>query len=255
MIKVKATVAYDGSGFHGFAVNDGVRTVAGDIESALAKISGAPVVITCAGRTDKGVHGHGQVISFDVDDSVDPGRIERSVNQLCRPSIVLRDTAEVEPSFDARFSATWRRYRYQVLERSPADPLRHGQVWHVPEELDLPAMTLAAAAVVGTHDFSSFCRRPKSAPGDPEASLTRTVLEAEWSWAGGTDDRVLEFWIRATSFCHQMVRSIVGTSVDVGLGRIDPASFPAILAARDRTAAGRVAPPDGLILWEVGYTG
>ena len=255
MIKVKATVAYDGGGFHGFAVNDGVRTVAGDIESALARITGAPVVITCAGRTDKGVHGHGQVISFDADDSVDPGRIERSVNQLCRPSIVLRETAEVEPSFDARFSAIWRRYRYQVLEGSVADPLRHGQVWHVPEELDLPAMNLAAVSVVGTHNFSSFCRRPKADPGEPEASLTRTVLDAEWSRAAGTDDRILEFWIRATSFCHQMVRSIVGTTVDVGLGRIDPASLPTVLAARDRTAAGRVAPPGGLILWEVGYAG
>jgi len=253
MIKVKATVAYDGSGFHGFAVNDGVRTVAGDIESALAKITRAPVVITCAGRTDKGVHGHGQVISFEVDESLDPGRIERSVNQLCRPSIVLRDTAHVDPSFDARFSATWRRYRYRVLAQPRPDPLLHGRVWHVPEKLDLPAMTLAAAAMVGTHDFASFCRRAKAGPGEPEASLTRTVLDAEWLSAGGTDDRILEFWIRATSFCHQMVRSIVGTSVDVGLGRIDPASLPAILAARDRTAAGRVAPPDGLVLWEVGY--
>ena len=148
MIKVKATVAYDGSGFHGFAVNDGVRTVAGDIESALAKITGAPVAITCAGRTDKGVHGHGQVISFDVDDSVDPGRIERSVNQLCRPSIVLRDTAEVDASFDARFSATWRRYRYRVLAQPRPDPLLHGQVWHVTHELDLEAMNRALAILL-----------------------------------------------------------------------------------------------------------
>ncbi|NNC79400.1 MAG: tRNA pseudouridine(38-40) synthase TruA [Acidimicrobiales bacterium] len=251
-MKMKATVAYRGSGFHGFAINEDVRTVAGDIEAALAKVVRSPITITCAGRTDKGVHGKGQVISFDVPDTfdLDPGRLTRSINQLCRPDIVLRDTSVAAPDFDARFSATWRRYRYQVLNSPDADPLRYDTTWHVPETLDLAAMNEAARPLVGTHDFASFCRRPKAAPGKPEHSLVRDVLAAEWR--EGADD-VVEFWIQATSFCHQMVRSIVGTTVDVGLGRIDADAMPDILDAKDRDAAGRVAPPEGLTLWQVGY--
>lgn len=251
-MKFKATVAYDGSGFHGFAPNDGVRTVAGDIGAALEKVVGTPVAITCAGRTDRGVHGRGQVISFEIPDGVDvePSRIESSINGLCKPSIVVRDVGVVDDDFDARFSATWRRYRYQVLNRSDADPLRANTAWHVWQPLDVDAMNVAAAFLVGEHDFSSFCRRVKVAEGEPEKSMIRNVLSAEWH--RGEDD-VLEFWVQATAFCHQMVRSFVGTCVDVGLGRIDAASIPDILAAQDRTAAGQVAPPHGLVFWEVGY--
>ena len=251
-MNIRAVVAYDGSAFHGFARNDGVRTVAGEIEAALATVLREPVEITGAGRTDKGVHARGQVISFAAPVDTDPVRLERSVNQLCRPSIVLRGTEEAEADFDARFSATWRHYRYRVLTGPSADPMLHDRTWHVPGELDLVAMGQATSALVGEHDFSSFCRRPKVGPGEPEPSLVREVLDAEWRLAEA-DDRIIELWIRATSFCHQMVRSIVGTTVDVGLGRIDASQLPAILGARDREAAGRVAPPQGLTLWEVGY--
>ena len=251
-MNIRAVVAYDGSAFHGFAPNDGVRTVGGDIEAALGRVLGAPVTVTCAGRTDKGVHAQGQVISFPVPDDIDPARLERSINQMCRPAIVLRDTELVDDDFDARFSAKWRQYRYQVLSGPTADPMLHGRSWHVPERLDLAAMNEAIVHLVGEHDFSSFCRRPKVAEGEPEPSLVREVLDAEWSVAEA-DDRVVELWIRATSFCHQMVRSIVGTTVDIGLGRLAAEHVAAILEARDRSAAGRVAPPEGLTLWEVGY--
>ena len=251
-MNIRSVVAYDGSAFHGFAVNEGVRTVAGDIEAALAQVLGAPVTLTCAGRTDKGVHARGQVISFAAPDDTDPARLERSINQMCRPAIVLRDSAVVDDDFDARFSAKWRLYRYQVLTGPTADPMLHDRTWHVPEPLDLHSMNEALAHLVGEHDFCSFCRRPKVAEGEAEASLVREVIDAEWSVAEA-DDRILELWIQATSFCHQMVRSIVGTTVDVGLRRIEVSSVPEILAARDRAAAGRVAPPEGLTLWEVGY--
>ena len=124
-MKLKATVAYNGSGFHGFAVNPGVRTVAGDIEAALERVVGEPVTLTCAGRTDRGVHGRGQIISFDLPEGApDPSRIESSINGLCKPGIVVRDVMVVDDDFDARFSATYRRYRYQVLNATHADPLR-----------------------------------------------------------------------------------------------------------------------------------
>ena len=250
-MKMKATVAYNGGGFHGFAVNVDVRTVAGDIEAALATVVGEPVMITCAGRTDRGVHGRGQVISFEIpDDGPDPSRIEASVNGLCKPSIVVRDVMVVDDDFDARFSATFRRYRYQVLNASHPDPLRTDSAWHIWQPLDLESMNTAASAFVGEHDFASFCKRVKVAEGEPEKSTVRNVLSAQWQPAG---DDVLEFWVQATAFCHQMVRSFVGTCVDVGAGRIEATAIPDILAAKDRTAAGQVAPPHGLTFWEVGY--
>ena len=251
-MKMKATVAYDGSGFHGFAVNPGVRTVAGDIEAALERVVGESVTLTCSGRTDKGVHGRGQIISFELpDDAPDPSRIESSINGLCKPSIVVRDVMVVDDDFDARFSATYRRYRYSVLNATHADPLRANTAWHVWQQpLDLYAMNSAAAHLVGEQDFASFCKRVKVADGEPEKSTVRNVLSAEWRAA---DDDVIEFWVQATAFCHQMVRSFVGTCVDVGLGRLEADAIPDILAAKDRTAAGQVAPPHGLTFWEVGY--
>ena len=246
-MKVRATVAYDGSGFHGFAVNPGVRTVAGEIEHALTTIATEPVTIACAGRTDKGVHGHGQVISFEVPDRFEPQRLQQSVNHLCRPSIIVRDVERAPDDFHARFSAKWRLYRYRVA--GPVrDPLEYGRVWHLAEPLDVEAMNRAVTHLAGVHDFSSFCRRPKVDEGEPEVSLVREVLDAEWS----EDPPISTLWIRATSFCHQMVRSIVGTSVDVGRGRLDADDVVSILAARDRTVARPIAPPEGLTLWEVG---
>ena len=251
-MKMKATVAYNGSGFHGFAVNRDVRTVAGVIEEALAVILSEPVTITCAGRTDKGVHGRGQVISFDMPGgvSVDPHRIEQSLNGLCKPDIVVRDVEVAADDFDARFSAQWRLYRYQVLVARKPDPLRTHTSWHVYADLDVDAMNAAAEHLIGEHNFTSFCKRVKVAEGEPEKSMDRKVLEAQWRTA---DDDVLEFWVKATSFCHQMVRSFVGTLVDVGSGKFEPEDIPKILAAQDRLAAGRVAPPQGLTFWEVSY--
>ena len=251
-MKLKATVAYNGSGFHGFAVNRDVRTVAGDLEVALATIIGEPVTITCAGRTDKGVHGRGQVISFEIPDDAraTPDRIQQSLNGLCKPDIVVRDIAVTDDDFDARFSAQWRQYRYQVLVALHPDPLRAHTSWHVYTPLDIEAMNEAAQHLLGEHDFSSFCKRVKVGAGEPEKSMVRRVLEAEWITS---DDDIVEFWVKSTAFCHQMVRSFVGTLVDVGSGKFAPSLIPDMLAAKDRTAAGQVAPPQGLTFWEVRY--
>src|SRR5690606_20635026 len=126
--------------------------------------------------------------------------------------------------------------------------------WHVPQRLDLSAMQLGCDPLIGEHDFSSFCRRPKPMPDHPEPSLTRRVLSARWGDARSEyGPGVLCFEIRANAFCHQMVRSIVGTLVDVGMGKLRAGDLRGILVARDRSAAGTVAPPHGLCLWEVGY--
>jgi len=247
-VRVRLLVAYDGSTFHGFAAQPGVATVAGTLVRTIERVLGHPVELTCAGRTDAGVHGWGQVVSFDADGArFDPDKLQAAVNGLCGPAVVVR-SAEVAPDgFDARFDARSRRYRYTVLNRLAPDPFLAATSWHVPQPLDLDRLRLACDPLIGEHDFTSFCRRPK---GDPAFSMVRRVLDARWDDEG---EGVLRFWIESTAFCHQMVRSIVGTMVDVGLGRRTAADVAAALRARDRSTAGPVAPPHGLCLWHVTY--
>ncbi|MCD9625501.1 tRNA pseudouridine(38-40) synthase TruA [Rhabdothermincola salaria] len=248
-VRVRLTVAYDGSAFHGMAANEGVATVAGTLAEALGRVLRHPVTLSVAGRTDKGVHAHGQVVSLDVADPlVDLGALARAVNGICGPEISVRAATIVADDFDARFSATWRAYRYTVLNRPDPDPFLARTAWWVPEPLDLNALRLGCDPLIGSHDFSSFCRRPKGA--GPEVTLVRRVLDARWHDLG---DGVLRFDIRANAFCHQMVRSIVGLLVDVGRGRRRAGQVAGIRRAGDRAGVPTVAPPHGLCLWEVGY--
>jgi tRNA pseudouridine38-40 synthase len=249
-------VAYDGAAFHGFAPNPGVTTVAGALHDALARITGGEVALTGAGRTDAGVHAWGQVVSVDLPADVDIDGLARRLTRMCAPSIVVREAAWAAPDFDARFSAVWRHYRYSVLNEPVPDPFLAATTWHVAQPLDLRLMQLGCDPLIGEHDFTSFCRAPKVPAGQPAPSAVRRVLLARWSetWSERAG-RVLRFDIRANAFCHQMVRSIVGTLVDVGLGRLHAGELRGRLQARDRRAAGQVAPPHGLCLWEVGYAG
>jgi tRNA pseudouridine38-40 synthase len=251
-VKATLVVAYDGSGFHGFAANDGVRTVAGTLTEAITTVVRRPVELTGAGRTDAGVHAWGQVVSVDLPDGTDLDDLARRLNKLCAPDIAVRSAEPADDDFDARFSARWRHYRYDVWNAPHPNPLIAARCWHVGIGLDVGAMNTAAGSLVGEHDFASFCRRPKVDPGKPVATLVREVISAKWAIADSAGP-LLRFEIRANAFCHQMVRSIVGTLVDVGLGRLAGDDVPAILAAGERHAAGQVAPPHGLTLWEVGY--
>jgi tRNA pseudouridine38-40 synthase len=245
-VRVRMTVAYDGTGFRGFYANEGVKTVGGTLTSAIRKILGYPVDLTCAGRTDKGVHAWGQVVSFDAEEfGLDLVALRRSLNRMLGPAIVVREAAKAQSTFDARRSAVARRYRYTVLNRPVPDPFLARTSWHVADPLDLRALTLACDPVIGEHDFSSFCRLP-----DENASLVRTVRDARWIDLG---DDVLRFDVDAVAFCHQMVRSLVGTMVEVGRGRKKAGDMSGIVRAHDRAAAGQPAPPHGLCLWEVVY--
>ncbi|MGI8492189.1 MAG: tRNA pseudouridine(38-40) synthase TruA, partial [Acidimicrobiales bacterium] len=151
---------------------------------------------------------------------------------------------------DARRSATGRRYRYSVVNRPEADPLLAATAWHVPTALNLRSMQLACDPLHGEHDFSSFCRRPPAGSEGQAASLVRRVRDARWADLG---DGLLRFDIEASSFCHQMVRSVVGTMVEMGAGRRRAGDMTLIIAARDRAAAASPAPAHGLCLWEVSY--
>jgi tRNA pseudouridine38-40 synthase len=249
LVRVRLLVAYDGSGYRGFAAQPGVKTVGGALATALEKVLGHAVELTCAGRTDAGVHAWGQVVHFDTSRTdVDLESLQRSLVRMLRPAIVVRAAALAAPGFDARHSATGRAYRYTVLSRPWPDPFLASTAWHVDGELDLRAMQLGCDPLIGRHDFSAFCRRPPGQGADDP--ITRVVRDARWLDLG---DGVLRFDIEASAFCHQMVRSIVGLLVAVGAGRRVAGDVAWILRSRDRANTVGPAPPTGLCLWEVSY--
>jgi tRNA pseudouridine38-40 synthase len=244
LVRVRLTVAYHGAGFRGMAAQPGQRTVAGVLEAVIGKVLQCPVELAMAGRTDAGVHAWGQVVAFDGPEGVDPGDLARRLNRLLAPEVVVRSAALAPEGFDPRRRATGRRYRYTVLSRPQPDPWLADTAWWVAAPLDLRTMRAGCDPLLGEHDFSAFCRRQ----GD--ASLVRLVREAAWQDLG---DGLLRFEIEASSFCQQMVRSVVGTLVEAGLGKRTAADVNLALRARKRSAAGQVAPPHGLCLWEVTY--
>lgn len=248
--RVKAVVAYDGAEFHGFADDPRATTVAGTLRVAAERVLRVPTKLTGAGRTDAGVHAWGQVVSFDVPATADLERLQRSLNGICGPAIVVRSIEDVPDDFNARFSALSRRYRYTIVNRPLPDPFSAATAWHVPESLDLNLLRLACDPFIGQHDFSAFCRRPSQRRGATPVSLVRRVLGAEWTDLG---EGVLRHEIWANAFCHNMVRAIVGTMVDVGRGRMTAGDLVGILRSGDRSRAGAVAPAHGLMLWEVQY--
>ena len=252
LVRVRLLVAYDGTDFSGFAAQPGQKTVAGVLVRAIERVTRHSIKLVCAGRTDAGVHGWGQVVHFDVSEAqaADLDALVRSVNRMCGPAIVVRKARVVDTSFDARRSALSRSYRYTVLNRAVPDPFMARYSWHVPEPLDLSVMRLGCDALIGTHDFTSFCRKPKVPDGVDPPSMVRDVRDARWLDLG---DGVLRFDVRASSFCQQMVRALVGTLVDMGRGNRTPGEMRGIIAARQRSAAAGVAPPNGLVLWEVEY--
>jgi tRNA pseudouridine38-40 synthase len=258
-LRLRLLVAYDGAGFRGFAAQPGQRTVAGELAGALSTALRQPVELTCAGRTDAGVHAAGQVVHTDVVGPVDTVSLVKAVNAMLGPAVVVRSAAMAPPGFDARRSARARRYRYLILQGHGPDPLLAPLAWYVADPLDVRAMAAGADALLGEHDFRAFCRRPPgTTPGDP---IRRRVLDASWQeapWApGGLDDdaRLLRFDITAQSFCHQMVRSIVGILTEVGRGRRRASDVTWMLTSGDRSQGVTLAPPHGLSLLSVDYAG
>lgn len=243
------TVAYDGSPFRGFATNPDVRTVQDDLEAALATILRRPTPTTCAGRTDRGVHARGQVVSFDADAAhVDAFALTRALNRMLAPHITVRDVALAANDFDARFSCIGRTYRYRILNAPTPDPLVHHLVWHVREPLDLAPMQLAADRILGEHNFTTFSKRNKSKQNE---TFVRTVERAVWGQTGAT----VQLEIRANAFTHQMVRSLVGMFVEIGRGRRPAVDMGHALQALDRSAAPSPAPPQGLVFERAHYHG
>ncbi|MFA9429630.1 tRNA pseudouridine(38-40) synthase TruA [Egicoccus sp. AB-alg2] len=251
-MRLRLDLAYDGAPFAGFARQPDQTTVQGTLEGAAARILGQPIETTCAGRTDRGVHALAQVVHFDADPTLERTRralqdleaFRDRLDRLVGAAITIWQARAVPDAFDARFSATWRRYRYRVADTPALSPLLRHACWHVREPLSLTAMRAAARHVVGEHDFAAFCRK---VPGRTSVRRldTCTIRRAE--------DGLLHFRLVGNAFCHNQVRALVGSLVEVGRGRRDPAWIAEVLASADRQRAGRVAPPDGLVLEGVGY--
>lgn len=269
-IRVRLNLSYNGAAFHGWAIQPELRTVEGELSAALTRICRTMIVLTVAGRTDTGVHAHGQVAHFDLPVEIwkrIPGRSEitpeqalvRKVNALLAHNaagpkgysdIVVHSAEPVCADFDARFSALWRRYTYLIAD-GPAnwDPMRTDVLW-VPTELDLSAMNQAAKPLLGEHDFLSFCK-PR-----PGASTVRTLKELSFQRIkiNPADQRgIICASVCADAFCHSQVRTLVGTLIEVGRGARE-IDWPAErLAARVRNGEVVVAPAHGLTLVEIGY--
>jgi len=257
-------VAYRGEGYHGFASQPGTPTVAGALSDALATVLhlDAPPPLVCAGRTDAGVHALGQVVHVDLPAAaVDGGeasgaRVARSCTKLLTPSIVVRSFGPAPEGFDARHSATSRTYRYLVHDAAAPSPLLEGLAWQVAGPLDVRAMAQAAYAALGEHDFRALCRRPPgTAPTEP---IVRRILDVA---VDVVDDdlvvagagRLVRVTVRATSFCHQMVRSLVAVLVAVGTHALTAADLTERLRSGDRVGLPAPAPPEGLCLVAVAY--
>jgi tRNA pseudouridine38-40 synthase len=242
---VKMVLAYDGTDFRGWARQARVRTVQGVLEAALHRVLREKPVLAVAGRTDARVHARGQVASFRAADGADLEALQRSLNGMLGPEVVVVAATRAPDGFDARLSATSREYRFRIDLGPVPDPFTARFVWHRPGDLSVVAMRRAARDLVGVHDFASFGRAARR----PAASTVRRVERLSVVRSG----EHLEITARANSFLRQMVRSLVGTLVDVGEGRIEADSMPEVLAAKDRGRAGRLAPPHGLTLERVAY--
>ena len=252
-VRLRIDLAYDGSGYSGWAAQPGRRTVEDVLAAALGRVLRLPDPpgLTVAGRTDAGVHARGQVVHADVPAAAWTAAAGRGAGPLARLAAVLPADVRVHAAgpapdgFDARFSALWRRYAYRVCDDlARADPLRRHETLWSSRRLDLAAMNAAAASLVGEHDFAAFCR---SRPG---ATTIRTLRILDWQRDG---DSVAVATVVADAFCHNMVRALVGALLAVGEGRRPPGWPAEVLAAAVRDPAVRVVAPHGLCLEEVGY--
>jgi len=244
--RFRLTLEYDGAGFAGWQVQPvGQRTVQGELEAGLARITGSPCRVVGASRTDAGVHAEGQVASVDLEGEIDARWLLRALNGVLPPDLAVVETAEVDAGFHARRSARSKLYRYRIWNGASPSPLRAAWTHRVYTPLDLEAMRRGASHLLGSHDFRSF-QAARSAPGPTVRALARVDLE-------GRSRGEAQIWVEGDAFLRHMVRILTGTLIEVGIGRRDPDAIPAVLAARDRSRAGPTAPARGLCLVRVDF--
>jgi tRNA pseudouridine38-40 synthase len=253
--RIKLTVQYDGSAYHGWQFQPSETTIQGLLEDCIYQVTGELVRVAGAGRTDAGVHAIEQVAAFDVHSSLNISVIKRALNALLPPDVGVMDIEEVREDFHPRYSAQGKRYVYLIANMRNVPVFVRGYVWRVKEPLDLELMRAASAYLLGRHDFSSF-----RAAGCASAHPLRTIreigiemlCEAPFLW-GGLKGEFVRITVEADAFLRHMVRAIVGTLVEVGKGNLSPEKVGDILEGKERRLAGPTAPPQGLFLQRIFY--
>lgn len=245
MTTYKLTIEYDGTGFSGWQRQDDRPTIQGELEAVLSRILNQDIRIHGSGRTDAGVHAMGQVAHFTAESRLGAQEILKGVNSLMRHPIVLRDCVQAADEFHAQYQAVSKEYRYYILNRPTPKAVGRNYCWHVNRPLDVDRMNQCSGCLVGTHDFKAF-----ENTGSPRSSTVREVFRAGWT---RREDGMLVFRIQASGFLKNMVRNIVGTLKDAGMGKRTPEEFGQILEGCDRSSAGATAPAKGLFLHRVVY--
>jgi tRNA pseudouridine38-40 synthase len=248
MRNLKLTLQYDGTNYVGWQRQDSGISIQMLLEDALAPIERSRVTVHGAGRTDAGVHALAQVASVALSAPIDPSTLTRALNAELPRDVRVLAVEEVEPAFHARFSATGKVYEYRIVNAPIVSPFVHRYVWHVTAPLGIDAMREASAALTGAHDFAAF-----QGSGSVVASTERIVRAIAWEDGGGYDLPLL-MRVEGNGFLRHMVRNIVGTLLEIGIGRWPAARAAEILASRDRTQAGPTAPAQGLFLVRVDYS-
>ena len=244
MRNLKLTLAYDGTDFHGWQVQPNLRTIQGTLQEALAKLFNHDVQVTGSGRTDAGVHAQGQVANVQTIRSMDTGAVVRGVNALLPPEIRVWQVEEVAPEFHARRSARSKTYEYRLWRTYTVSPFQCRYVYPFPYVIDNGAIDEASRLFLGTHDFTSFC-----ATATEVEDRVRTISEANWN----REENPWVFRITGNGFLQYMVRTIVGTLLYVGTGKLTSSEIASIFEARDRRLAGPCVPACGLHLMHVDY--
>ena len=243
-MNIKVVLEYDGSGFVGWQQQAHGRTVEAELRRALREVTGEEHKVYAAGRTDAGAHAEGQVVSFETDGRISPRRMVAALNARLPADVAVLSGETVVDGFHARYSARWRRYRYRYLDRPSRPAIERGRCWHVRGPLDVDAMSKAAKALVGKHDWTSYCSA--SEPPDARVREMRSVRVARRG-------DFVEVELVAEGFLRGLARSIAGALAEVGRGRRPPEWVGDVLSARDRRLAPRTAPAGGLTLVEVIY--
>ena len=245
MRNIKLLIEYDGTNYQGWQVQPKGPTIQGILEEKIGLLTGQSVQLFGSGRTDSGVHALGQVAHFKTQSQMDIHTIRRALNSLLPHDIVIQKAEEVDEGFHARKHSKSKIYEYRILNRNLRSAFHRGYVWHIPQKLNLTEMKKATQSLIGEHDFSAF-----RTVGSPTRTTVRRVIRAEWKRGR---DGLIRFEIEANGFLKQMVRSIIGTLVEIGKGRMEAAEIREILNSRDRKEAGPTAPAQGLFLKEVKY--